>query len=139
MIYILCRDYDMEYCDVDEVIVMASTKIKNILDYIYENILIYNLWNYKIVILPENNPVCSDWFVPDEKLYKRFVDYTPSFFLWEDNKMECLETGSEMLLFCDKVKEKKEKEDSEREKARKIRQEREERELFEKLKAKYGE
>lgn len=139
MIYILCRYCDTEYYEMDEVIVMASSNIKSVLDYIYENIQIYNLCDYTIVALPENDPVCSACFTPDEKMYDRFISYTPSFFLWKENKIECLEAGSEMLLFCDKVKEKKEKEEKERERARKARQEQNERELYEKLKAKYGE
>lgn len=139
MIYILCKDEFYEYSDLDDIVIIASTKIDDILEYVYKKVNINNLFMYSILIKSENDDYSSATFTPAENAYENFMRYTPTFFLIKENEKEYENVKHQLSTWCNAMKAKKEKYEEERKKELEKAKEAKERKLYEELKAKYGE
>lgn len=137
MIYILCKDEFSECGDLDEVIILASTEIGDILEYIYQNEILYSLRKYTILIKPENNCEYAE-IVPVITAYEHFINFTPELFLKEENKAEYENVKHHLSSWCRMMRIKREDEEKERQRALEEAIEKEERMMYERLKLKYG-
>lgn len=136
MIYILGTNCHYENEDLDEIIVMASTNIEDILEHLYNNVRHNYFSDYSILVKENGNLLYDKIYIQDA--YRSFVQYTPSMFLEEENIDEFEHVKNQLRIWDDAITEKKRKEKEERDRAFAIVKEKQERELYEKLKAKYG-
>lgn len=137
MIYILS---DNSPCsrDIDDVVVMASTKIDDILEHLNKNVHM-GLWDdYTILIVPENDDCFAATIIPRLCAYDMFTKFPPQFLLEEENIEEYRYVKGKLYEWCEAAKEKQMKEREESKKREEAEKEKLERELYEKLKAKYG-
>lgn len=132
MIYILGKETPSGYEDLDEVVLTASTKIEDILKYIYANLNLCYLYEYAILFVDENETQ-HDCFNLYADIYNRFVKYTPNVFLKEENKDEYCIVKDCLYKLCNDMKTEKEKQEHRRVEVR----EENERRLYEQLKAKF--
>ena len=136
MIYIL-SDNEPYSRDIEDVVIMASTKIDDVLEYLYNNIDIKKFLSYTIFIIPENDDCVSTTITPCINAYNNFVKYDPQFYLTEENLEEYHHIKDQLYAWCAAIKEKLAKERAEANKLKAERKEKEERELYEKLKEKF--
>lgn len=137
MIYILGRDEFHEYNTLDEVIIIASTKIGDILEYLYKNEKVNNLYEYMILVKSENDCEYGE-IRPVTTAYENFINFTPTLFLKKENKAEYENVKHQLSAWCNMMRIKRESEEKERKRAFEEAKEREERMLYERLKVKYG-
>ena len=140
MIYILGRnDFDCfdSYNDLEDVVFMASTKIDDILEYVYTNIGLNYYCDYTILV-KENGDLSYGNIGVGQYAYENFVKYTPHMFLKDENKNEFEYVKNQLRIWCDAIKEKKKREQEERHRIYASAKEKQERKLYEELKAKYG-
>lgn len=131
MIYILGKSsYDGAY-DLDDIVVMASTKIEDVLEYVIKNVPLDCISSHSIFITPENS-FLYDVIGLGESTYESFVKYTPNVF--KEYESECEHVKNELFKWCNAIKSKNKKQKEEREQ----RQIDYERKLYEELKAKFG-
>ena len=138
MIYILGTDCHYENEDLDEIIVMASTKIDDVLEHLYTNIEMRRWDFYTILIVPENDDCFATTIIPRTCAYDMITKYPPQFLLEEENIEEYRHIKTQLYAWCEAVKERQAKEREESNKLKEAIKEKQERELYEKLKAKYG-
>lgn len=141
MIYILGVSFFNGYNDLEDVVYMASTKIDNILEYIYDNIGLDYYDNFTILVKEDGDLSGESSYGiinVGQHSYENFMSYIPYMFLKDENKDEYEHVKNKLRIWRDAIAEKKKKEREERDKLKKEKIEREERELYEKLKAKYG-
>ena len=137
MIYILsynqaCGD------DIDDIVVMASTKIDDILEYLYTNVQMRRWDFYTILVVPKNDDCFCTTIIPRICAYDMITKYPPQFLLSEENIDEYRHIKSQLYAWCEAAKERQIKEREESNKLKEAVKEKQERELYEKLKAKYG-
>lgn len=137
MIYVLGKETSNEYEDLDEIVLTASTKIDDVLEYAYTNLSLQSLDEYVILFVDENETSHS-YLTLYKDMYNDFIKYTPNVFLKEENKNEyhivkdCLFKWNNIINESRRIKEE--------ERNRKIaayKEEEEERRLYEQLKAKF--
>lgn len=136
MIYVLGKKTSNEYEDLDEIVLTASTKIGDVLEYAYTNLNLYFLNEYAILFVDENKTSHS-YLTLYKDMYNDFTKYTPNVFLKEENKNEyhivkdCLFKWNNIINEARRIKEE--------ERNRKIAayKEENERRLYEQLKAKF--
>lgn len=138
MIYMLGTSYHYENEDLEDIIIMASTNIEDILEHLYNNIS-YNCFNDYVILTKENGDLDYGYINVFTSSYDNFVKYTPYIFLKEENKNEFEHVKNQLRIWCDAFTEKKKREQEERQLFFATAEEKQERELYEKLKAKYGE
>lgn len=138
MIYILGKsNIYHDYDDLEDTIFMASTRIDDILDYLYNNVNIDYLSDYTILVKVEND-LSYETICPNKCVYANFVEFTPSMFLKDENKSEFEYVKNQLFMWNTAIEDKHKKLKEERERAEIAAKEKKERELYEKLKAKYG-
>lgn len=137
MIYILSNS-DSYSRDIDDIVVMASTKIDDILESLYKTVPIASYCRYTVLIVAENDDCFAYTFTPRVCSYDSFEKYPPQFLLNEENIEEYRHIKDQLRIWCDAVKEKEKKEKEERERILADKKEEQERKLYETLKAKYG-
>lgn len=139
MIYILAKSgtYDYGYMDLYDIVILASTKIDDILDYLYNNVEPNFLSDYDILI-KENGYLDYGIIGTTQISYDTFTKYTPNMFLKEENKNEFEHVKNQLRIWCDAVAEKKKLLEEERKRIYAAAKEKQERKLYEELKAKYG-
>ena len=138
MIYILGKSntrYENE--DLADIIITASTKIDDVLEYAYTTIPIHNLNDYEILVNENSGLMYEEIFLTNDS-YEHLIKYPAPLFLKEENAEEFKIVCNQLRNWCDAIKEKKKRLREEAEQREKCRTEFEERELYEKLKAKYG-
>lgn len=139
MIYVLGKAdtfYDEE--ELEDVVYMASTKITDILDYLFNNVRTYQLRDY-IILAFEEGKLDLGIIYTLEGAYESFVKYRPTIFLREENEEEFQNVSTALRSYCNKVEEAIRKAREEEAQKSRTYKEKQERELYEKLKAKYGE
>ena len=87
MIYILGKETSNEYEDLDEIVLTASTKIDDVLEYAYTNLSLDYLYEYAILFV-DGNEISYDYIGLYNDMYNDFIKYTPNVFLKEENKNE---------------------------------------------------
>ena len=138
MIYILGKsNIYHDYDDLEDAIFIASTRIDDILDYLYNNVNIDYLSDYTILVKAEND-LSYETIYPNKCAYASFVEFTPSMFLKDENKSEFEYEKNQLFIWNTAIENKHKKLKEERERAEIAAKEKKERELYEKLKAKYG-
>lgn len=138
MIYILGDDFMIENEGLEDVIYMASTKIDDVLEYLYNNVEIHNLCNYAILIKSENDYTFCSTINPSIYAYDNFSKNKPSMFFEIENDAEYKHIKDQLFIWCNALKVKIQKEKEERDRMEAEKKEKQERKLYEKLKAKYG-
>lgn len=138
MIYILGKECAYSYCEMDDIIVMTSTSIDKLLEYVYTKIPIYSLSDYEILIAEDGNDE-YDIICLGRDSYDNFITYKPFIFNKKENEDEYKHVCCQLRAWCDAVKERDRKIKEEAEQKEREEKEAKERELYEKLKVKYGE
>lgn len=138
MIYILGEIGLNDYEDLEDVIVLASTKIDDVLEYLYKNVKTDYLYKYTIIIKPENDDAFYETIIPDVFTYDKFSKYVPTMYYDTNNLVEYEHIKNQLFIWCNSIRTKLQKEKEEREKIKAEQEEERERKLYEKLKAKYG-
>ena len=137
MIYILGSNTIYEYEDLEDTIRIASTKIDDILDYLYNDIDIDYFSNYSILVKENGRLEYGNIFTSCDS-YEHFIEYTPYMFLKDENKNEFEYVKIKLQIWCDAVKDKRTRLKEERERIAREKKEARERKLYEELKVKYG-
>ena len=141
MIYILGVSFCNSYNDLEDVVYTASTKIDDILEYIYDNIDL-DCYNNFTILVKEDGDLSgeSSYGIINvgQHSYANFMSYVPYMFLKVENKNEYEHVKNKLRIWCDTIAEKRKKEQEKIDRLKKEKIEHEERELYEKLKAKYG-
>ena len=138
MIYILAKSSaSYEYEDLEDMIVMASTKIDEVLEYAYTKIPIYRLSEY-VILVNEDGGLRYDNIYLTNNSYDHFIEYASNMFSEEENEDEYRYVCCQLRAWCDAIKEKNKKLKAEKEQKEKEEKEKQERKLYEELKAKYG-
>ena len=138
MIYILAYDtYCLDNQDIGESILVASTKIDDLLGYLDEKVRIDLLSDYIVLCMEENVPLVYYEMRMGVATGEMFAKYPHHIFLKEENKREYEIIKPKLLAWCNKKQEERRRLIEERKQKEKEDNEKKERELYEKLKAKY--
>lgn len=134
-IYILTKNGCYDYCDAEDVICLASTNIRKILDYLSLDKMPYEeMMEYEILIKPDGSEDYETISV-DKEIDKNLIRYAPTLLLKNKDVLQelVITTSVWRKNLIEELEEQRRKQEEDKVRKQEIR----ERALYEKLKAKY--